>query len=77
MAETKSSTAAGPAKQELVLTRILGAPRSLVFKTWTDVKHVARWWGHAASPALYANGKRAPAVSSASICAGLTAPFIR
>lgn len=45
MAETKSSTAAGPAKQELVLTRILGAPRSLVFKTWTDVKHVARWWG--------------------------------
>ena len=45
MAETKSSSAASTARQELTLTRILGAPRSLVFKTWTDVKHVARWWG--------------------------------
>jgi uncharacterized protein YndB with AHSA1/START domain len=43
--ETKSSSAVGPAKQELVLTRILGAPRSLVFKVWTDAKQVARWWG--------------------------------
>jgi uncharacterized protein YndB with AHSA1/START domain len=23
----------------------LGAPRSLVFKVWTDAKHLARWWG--------------------------------
>jgi uncharacterized protein YndB with AHSA1/START domain len=45
VAETKSSSAASTARQELTLTRILGAPRSLVFKTWTDVKHVARWWG--------------------------------
>jgi uncharacterized protein YndB with AHSA1/START domain len=43
--ETKSSSAVGPAKQELVLTRILGAPRGLVFKVWTDAKQVARWWG--------------------------------
>jgi uncharacterized protein YndB with AHSA1/START domain len=43
--EAKSSAAAGEARQELVLTRILGAPRSLVFKAWTDVKHMARWWG--------------------------------
>ncbi len=44
MAESKSSSAAGPARQELVLTRIYGAPRILVFKAWTDAKHVARWW---------------------------------
>lgn len=45
MAETTSSSAAGQARQELVLTRVFGAPRSLVFKAWTDTKHVARWWG--------------------------------
>jgi uncharacterized protein YndB with AHSA1/START domain len=44
VAEAKSSSAAGQAKQELLLTRIYGAPRSLVFKAWTDAKHVARWW---------------------------------
>ena len=31
--------------QELVLTRVFEAPRELVFKVWTDPKHVARWWG--------------------------------
>jgi uncharacterized protein YndB with AHSA1/START domain len=41
MAEAKSSSAAGQARQELLLTRIFGAPRSLVFKAWTDPKHVA------------------------------------
>jgi uncharacterized protein YndB with AHSA1/START domain len=44
MAET-SSSAAGQARQELFLTRILGAPRALVFKAWTDPVQVARWWG--------------------------------
>jgi uncharacterized protein YndB with AHSA1/START domain len=45
MADTANSSAAGQAPQELRLTRILGAPRSLVFKAWTDPKQVARWWG--------------------------------
>ncbi len=31
--------------QELVLTRVLDAPRELVFKAWTDPKRVAQWWG--------------------------------
>lgn len=31
--------------QELVLTRVFDASRELVFKVWTDPKHVARWWG--------------------------------
>ena len=29
----------------LVLTRVLDAPRELVFKAWTDPKQVAKWWG--------------------------------
>lgn len=33
------------AERELVVTRIIDAPRSLVFKTWTEPEHVARWWG--------------------------------
>jgi uncharacterized protein YndB with AHSA1/START domain len=31
--------------RELVLTRTIDAPRSLVFKVWTDPEHLARWWG--------------------------------
>jgi uncharacterized protein YndB with AHSA1/START domain len=30
---------------ELTLTRSFDAPRALVFKMWTDPKHLARWWG--------------------------------
>jgi hypothetical protein len=52
MAETTSSSAAGQARQELTLSRIYGAPRSIVFKAWTDPKHVARWWGPQAAAAL-------------------------
>jgi uncharacterized protein YndB with AHSA1/START domain len=33
------------AKRELVITRVLNAPRELVFSAWTDPKHLAAWWG--------------------------------
>jgi uncharacterized protein YndB with AHSA1/START domain len=29
----------------LTITRVFDAPRSLVFKAWTDPKMLARWWG--------------------------------
>lgn len=29
----------------VVITRIFDAPVSLVWKAWTDPKHVMRWWG--------------------------------
>lgn len=32
-------------KREVVLTRVFDAPRALVFKAWTDPKHMAQWWG--------------------------------
>jgi uncharacterized protein YndB with AHSA1/START domain len=31
--------------RELVMTRIINAPRDLVFKVWTEPKHMAKWWG--------------------------------
>lgn len=31
--------------REVVITRVLDAPRALVFKAWTDPRHVERWWG--------------------------------
>lgn len=42
---TATAQAAPSAKRELTITRIFDAPRSLVFKMWTDPKHVAQWWG--------------------------------
>jgi uncharacterized protein YndB with AHSA1/START domain len=33
------------AERELTITRIFDAPCSLVFKMWTDPKHLAEWWG--------------------------------
>ena len=40
-----ASSVSSADKRELVITRVLDAPRELVFKLWTDPKHVARWWG--------------------------------
>lgn len=38
---------AEPARDERVLlvSRLLDAPRPLVFRVWTDPLHLARWWG--------------------------------
>jgi uncharacterized protein YndB with AHSA1/START domain len=32
-------------QRELVVTRVIDAPRALVFRAWTQPEHVARWWG--------------------------------
>ena len=37
--------AAGREEPELVVTRVLDAPRELVFEAWTRAEHVKRWWG--------------------------------
>lgn len=31
--------------REILTTRIFNAPRELVFKVWTDPKHIDKWWG--------------------------------
>jgi uncharacterized protein YndB with AHSA1/START domain len=40
-----SSVGTGAAKTELVITRLFDAPRSLVFKAWTQPEHMVHWWG--------------------------------
>jgi uncharacterized protein YndB with AHSA1/START domain len=32
-------------RREIIITRVFDAPRALVFKAWTDPKHLAQWWG--------------------------------
>ena len=44
MAE-RSSAAIESTERELVITRVLDAPRRLVFKAWTEPERVVRWWG--------------------------------
>jgi uncharacterized protein YndB with AHSA1/START domain len=41
-AATKSAESAQP---ELTITRVLDAPRDLVFRVWTRPEHLVRWWG--------------------------------
>lgn len=41
----KTNTATRAIERELAITRVLDAPRSLVFKAWMDPKQVAQWWG--------------------------------
>lgn len=41
----RTSAAAKTAERVLVITRIFDAPRSLVFKAWTEPERLVRWWG--------------------------------
>jgi uncharacterized protein YndB with AHSA1/START domain len=33
------------ADREIVISRVIGAPRELVFEVFTEVRHLSRWWG--------------------------------
>ena len=33
------------ADRELLITRLLNAPRELVFEVWTNPEHIKHWWG--------------------------------
>lgn len=33
------------AERTVTITRVLDAPRDLVFRLWTEPKHMAQWWG--------------------------------
>jgi len=45
VAERKDNGAADTSDREIGTTRLLDAPRELVWKAWTDPTHVAQWWG--------------------------------
>jgi uncharacterized protein YndB with AHSA1/START domain len=47
-----SATAAHqPLDRTLTITRVFDAPRALVWKAWTDPRHLANWWGPRHHPA--------------------------
>jgi uncharacterized protein YndB with AHSA1/START domain len=33
------------AEREIVISRVIDAPRELVFEAFTEVRHLSRWWG--------------------------------
>ncbi len=39
------STPNPQAERELILQREFDAPRTLVWKAWTDPQHIGQWWG--------------------------------
>jgi uncharacterized protein YndB with AHSA1/START domain len=41
----RNDPAAVTATREVTLTRTFNAPRAVVFRAWTDPKHMANWWG--------------------------------
>ncbi|MCW2810788.1 MAG: Activator of Hsp90 ATPase 1 family protein [Friedmanniella sp.] len=49
MGTTKSEAPApvpsGTADREIVISRVIGAPRELVFEAFSEVRHLSQWWG--------------------------------
>jgi uncharacterized protein YndB with AHSA1/START domain len=41
----RNSLDVGQDTQSLIATRVLDAPRELVFAAWTNPAHLAQWWG--------------------------------
>lgn len=42
---TKTATAQSAAEREVVTSRLINAPREVVWQVWTDPKHITQWWG--------------------------------
>jgi uncharacterized protein YndB with AHSA1/START domain len=47
MSETQREAPRDPATagREIVISRVIDAPRELVFEAFTEVRHLSRWWG--------------------------------
>ncbi|WP_038169907.1 SRPBCC domain-containing protein [Tomitella biformata] len=41
----ETSTQADTTDRETVISRVINAPRNLVFQAFTEVRHLAQWWG--------------------------------
>ena len=44
-ANVTSPATPATADRDFIMTRLLDAPRDLVFEAWTRPEHVAKWWG--------------------------------
>jgi len=45
MTAAEGSTVERPAERQFTITRVLSAPRALVFKAWTEAERLMSWWG--------------------------------
>jgi uncharacterized protein YndB with AHSA1/START domain len=45
MAGARQEAEPATADREIVISRVIDAPPALVFEVFTDVRHLARWWG--------------------------------
>lgn len=43
--ERGARTPSATADREIVISRVIDAPRELVFEAFTEVRHLSRWWG--------------------------------
>src|SRR5215207_3664300 len=41
----EASAESTTADREIVVSRVIDAPRELVFEAFTEVRHLSRWWG--------------------------------
>ncbi len=44
-ARQREAHAVATADREIVISRVIDAPRELVFEAFTEVRHLSRWWG--------------------------------
>ena len=42
--QKENKTVAEVKEKEMVITRLLNAPRELVWKVWTEPDHLKNWW---------------------------------
>ena len=45
MSTTGRGAPSATADREIVISRVIHAPRELVFEAFTEVRHLSRWWG--------------------------------
>ena len=43
--ERGTPTQSATADREIVISRVIDAPRELVFEAFTEVRHLSQWWG--------------------------------
>lgn len=45
MTQRDASAPEAVAEREIVIDRLISAPRALVFEAFTEVRHLSQWWG--------------------------------
>jgi uncharacterized protein YndB with AHSA1/START domain len=54
------------ADREIVTSRVIDAPRELVFEAFTEVRHLSQWWGRRGLPPPRGRSSSSSAASGSS-----------